>query len=240
MKTLLFICLLLFAVVLIYYGIPWVYFQGLRYHYRRLTRKHSMLLLTYDDGPGKRLTPLVMNCLKQYHFPATFFVLGEHVRGCESLLDKLLQDGHQIGLHGCKHLHHWKVMPWTSIQDIRSGRKLLADCLKEPSGPLYFRPPYGKLNFFSLLYLRLCGILIVPWTIDGGDTWHQKDRDESEGANRLKEERGAVLLLHDNDRRLAETERFVLESTRKVIRQSLDLGLSSCTVHGFHQKMKTD
>src|SRR5690606_31689671 len=36
--------------------------------------------LTFDDGPVAGKTPVILNILKEYNVPATFFVLGQNVR----------------------------------------------------------------------------------------------------------------------------------------------------------------
>ena len=38
------------------------------------------IALTFDDGPDGKTTIKILDILKQYNIPATFFVLGENVK----------------------------------------------------------------------------------------------------------------------------------------------------------------
>ena len=41
----------------------------------------KMVALTYDDGPNKTYTPLLLNVLREKKAKATFFVLGQNIKG---------------------------------------------------------------------------------------------------------------------------------------------------------------
>lgn len=59
--------------------------------------------LTFDDGPNPSTTPKLLEILRQKNVHATFFVLGENVSQHEQLLQKEVQEGHQIGSHTFSH-----------------------------------------------------------------------------------------------------------------------------------------
>ncbi len=44
----------------------------------RLCRDNRTIVLTYDDGPGPRLTPQLLELLKGHDVPASFFPLGRN------------------------------------------------------------------------------------------------------------------------------------------------------------------
>ena len=110
-----------------------------------------------------------------------------------SLINRLKKDGHIIGIHGDKHLHPWKVLPWRALREISCGKKIL-----ESNGinTKYVRPPYGKLNIFSLVYILMHGLTFIHWNVDPEDYF--QNEPESITKYLLNEiQGGKVILLHD-------------------------------------------
>lgn len=61
------------------------------------------VFLTFDDGPSKSVTPLILDLLKQEKIKATFFVLGSNVEKNPEILDRIYKEGHYIANHGYSH-----------------------------------------------------------------------------------------------------------------------------------------
>ena len=66
--------------------------------------EEKVIYLTFDDGPSSAVTPEVLDVLKKYDVPATFFILdyGDSEENI-SLLKKAISQGHTIGIHGYSH-----------------------------------------------------------------------------------------------------------------------------------------
>lgn len=64
---------------------------------------YKRVFLTFDDGPSKTVTPVILNILKQYQVKATFFVLGNRVDLYPNLLKQEYLEGHYIANHGYTH-----------------------------------------------------------------------------------------------------------------------------------------
>lgn len=60
------------------------------------------LHLTFDDGPS-RWTPQLLDLLADHDVKATFFVIGQHIKGQDQLLERMVEDGHRIGVHTWTH-----------------------------------------------------------------------------------------------------------------------------------------
>lgn len=58
--------------------------------------------LTFDDGPSEN-TLLVLEILKEYNVPATFFVTGTNISGDEHIYKRILSEGHALGNHTYSH-----------------------------------------------------------------------------------------------------------------------------------------
>lgn len=217
------------AGIVLYFGIPWAYCRWNQRMLRQRAVKHHQVLLTLDDGPGRQLTTAVLHLLAAQNAKATFFLLGRNIRGNADLVRLIQAQGHEIGSHTFDHLHAWKVAPWRSVSDIRRGLRAIDDALGARAGRYPFRPPYGKLNLMTLLYLLARRIPIVYWTVDSGDTWSVRPQD-SQAARLSKAAGGGVVLAHDFDRETpGEIHRYVLNVLRSTLEmaQEHDLQLST-------------
>ena len=126
----------------------------LRCERRRLAvvcRRQRCIAITFDDGPGRRLTPAVSAALQQAKVPATFFLLGTNVCGNEAIVHQLMRAGHELGSHGHAHVHHLWSWPWTGTRDTGAGFAGLQAVTGRAAAGVPFRPPFGKLNLLSLL-----------------------------------------------------------------------------------------
>lgn len=59
--------------------------------------------LTFDDGPSKNVTPLILDTLKKYNIKATFFVIGSMAEQSPELVKREHDEGHVIGNHTYSH-----------------------------------------------------------------------------------------------------------------------------------------
>ena len=222
-------CLVL-LVFFLYAGVPMVFCKVMRLLLARKAVKSRTLILTFDDGPGDRLTPVILDILAQNKVKATFFLLGRNIRGRELLVQRIGAEGHEIGSHGYDHIHALKVLPWQSIADIKRGWRAIADALVSQGGTYLFRPPNGKMNLVSLLYLWAKKVPIIYWTVDSADTWLPEKRDPHRCAEAVEAAGGGITLAHDFDRSTDKTDYYVLESLRLSLAAAKESGMQICTV----------
>ncbi len=177
------------------------------------------ILLTLDDGPGNQLTPRILDILAEHGEKAVFFLLGRNIAGNEKIVRRIAAEGHEIGSHGFDHLHAWRVWPWNNIRDIRKGWQAVDRALGTRNKVYHYRPPYGKMNLVTMLYLFCKRIPIIYWTLDSQDTWPWKDGPPSYELLSKKMSKGAVLLVHDFDRSTDGRDQYVLD----IIKLSIDV-----------------
>lgn len=67
--------------------------------------EEKIAYLTFDDGPSKSVTPLILDLLKQENIKATFFVLGARVDLNPSIVKREYEEGHFIANHGYSHIY---------------------------------------------------------------------------------------------------------------------------------------
>jgi peptidoglycan/xylan/chitin deacetylase (PgdA/CDA1 family) len=183
------------------------------------------------------MTPAILNILEKHNVKATFFILGEHLAAHEAIVRQIAAAGHEIGAHGYEHFHSWKVSPFRPISDIKRAWEAIDRVLGTDRGVYAYRPPYGKLNLVSLLYLLVRKASIVLWTADSGDRTMSKtnpsalrSHDTQRLALDVREMGGAVVLAHDTNRRNPDTEAFTLESVRALLVMANETGIKTMTV----------
>jgi peptidoglycan/xylan/chitin deacetylase (PgdA/CDA1 family) len=223
---LLFSCLL----ILMYCVFPWLVGRYSRAILRRNCIDRKNIVLTLDDGPGNRLTPKILEILAELNLKASFFLLGRNIAGREEIVRRIAAEGHDICSHGFNHLHAWKVWPWQSIRDIKRGWQVIDCALGIHKGIYPFRPPYGKLNLVTLLYLWGKRAPLIFWTADIGDTWSQEKRKNRINREWGKLRKGAVVLAHDFDRATDKMDDYVLDAVREYLTIARESQLKVCSL----------
>ena len=176
----------------------------------KLMESSGKIFLTFDDGPDETCTTEILNTLKEYNIKATFFVVGERAERNSSLIERMIKEGHAIGLHGNKHVHPWKSNPWKAMDDLREGQKALQNLGVRAN---YLRPPYGKINFFSFMYVLYNRFIFVHWNADLHD---YKETVPENLKSKLDKEvtAGKVVLLHDGRAQGAKPNKVTSEGLR--------------------------
>jgi peptidoglycan/xylan/chitin deacetylase (PgdA/CDA1 family) len=148
--------------------------------------------LTFDDGPDPDWTPRFLDELERLDARATFFVLGSQARGQRRLLRRIQRAGHEIGLHGNRHLRHDEHSREAIEDDTRDALAVLRRCRVR-----LWRPPHGIATSSTAEIAREHGLELVHWTADTQD-WQPGQSVEAMMA--LVEPLlvpGAVVLMHD-------------------------------------------
>lgn len=177
---------------------------------QRVSPTSTTVALTFDDGPDAECTPEVLDLLAAAGARATFFLLLPPARRWPGLVQRVVGEGHEIGLHGADH----RSLAGLSRREVRdrlaSARAELADLSGVPVG--LFRPPFGAQTLRSFLGTRDAGLECVVWDVDSLD-W--RGGDELEVADRVDRTAGpgSIVLLHDG---AADTP--VPRSTRHRVR----------------------
>ncbi len=67
--------------------------------------KEKVCYLTFDDGPSVN-TARILDILDEYEAKATFFVIGSQLHeGTKSTVERLIAEGHAIGIHTYTHVY---------------------------------------------------------------------------------------------------------------------------------------
>jgi peptidoglycan/xylan/chitin deacetylase (PgdA/CDA1 family) len=179
-----------------------------------------LVALTFDDGPDPRLTPAVLDVLRGTGVRATFLLVAERVREHIDLARRVVAEGHEVGLHGDRHVN----MQGQSFQNqylaLRRGRRDVEALLDLRLR--WFRAPYGKQGPATVLACRLTGMQPLLWSTSAHD-W-QPDPIEAQlthVAGGLKP--GAIVLLHDGAADIVQPPAPPPRTQPELLRRLLDL-----------------
>ena len=67
-----------------------------------MPRHDKVVALTLDDGPDSTTTPELLKILAANNARATFFLISGHLPGHDTLVTRLVREGHEIGNHFSK------------------------------------------------------------------------------------------------------------------------------------------
>jgi len=158
---------------------------------REIDPNKPMVALTFDDGPSKNYTPIILDILKENNANATFFVLGSEVKKNKETLIRIVSEGNEIGNHSYNH------KDLTSISDYELYQQIVGtdEFIEAITGirPTLMRPPYGYMN--DITSKRIYKPIIL-WSIDTRD-WENRNTEKicSNIFENVKD--GDIVLMHD-------------------------------------------
>jgi peptidoglycan/xylan/chitin deacetylase (PgdA/CDA1 family) len=98
------------------------------------------IALTFDDGPDGTWTAPMLDTLRAYAAPATFFVIGRHVQAHMGLTRRMWADGHEIGNHTFTHPNLASTPRWATRLELEATNRVIEAVLDRRTA--LFRPPY--------------------------------------------------------------------------------------------------
>lgn len=159
------------------------------------------IYITFDDGPGGKVTKSVLDTLKKENVHATFFVIGSQVKDQEDIILRMKNEGHSIGLHSFTHDRNKLYCSNDNfLKEMLKCQSTLYDVTKENYNILRF--PFGCNNNTYKLKKELVDVLhnnnlkIFDWTLDSGDGRNYKTSPENLIKNSCKSDQNIILLMH--------------------------------------------
>jgi peptidoglycan/xylan/chitin deacetylase (PgdA/CDA1 family) len=150
--------------------------------------------LTFDDGPSPTNTPRLLDLLASHGAHATFFVLADHARRHPELVARAAAEGHEVGVHGVRHLPP-ALLPAAWL------RREIETCAAAVTGatglrPRFYRAPFGWLLPAQARAVRSWGLEPVL-----GDVYPEDSRGGGAariaGAVCARLREGSIVILHD-------------------------------------------
>lgn len=187
---------------------------------------HRLILFTFDDGPDRATTPLLLDRLDAAGVRAVFFLTGANLVGenaAQRRNQQIARDtvarGHFVASHGMNH----RQLPLLSDLDVNGEVTQTERVFEAVLGgrPWLIRPPGGAHSPRVDRLLAARGYTTMLWNLGAGDfqvrsakevheTWRKVfERREAEG------ERGGIVLLHD-------TYSWSVDAFQLIVRDLLD------------------
>lgn len=220
--------LVLLAGFAAYILMPWAVKTLTRKRFLTAVARRNAVCLTFDDGPHWESTSTILQLLEETRAKATFFMLGKNIEQYPQIAARIVALGHEVGEHSYEHTHPWTSGPIRSLRDLLRGGRMVAPyrCSERPA---LFRPPYGKLNFVTLLYTLVLRRRLVFWNVNPRDY----EQDCPETVVRHVKERiapGTVILLHDGRRDPSRSCDATVLALNAILKEIANRGLATVTV----------
>lgn len=185
------------ATILVLFSV-WVY-HGFGYQpdiYRVGNRASNKVAITFDDGPSEEFTLAILDILKEYDVPATFFMVGKHVEKYPHVAQRVVEEGHAIGNHTQSH----RNLPTLSTLELQREVMEATAVIAEVTGmyPKYVRPPRGMYDDRFRRLAALLGQEIVLWSISTRDWRFGVTPAYIERLVESKVRGGDIILFHDS------------------------------------------
>jgi cellulose synthase/poly-beta-1,6-N-acetylglucosamine synthase-like glycosyltransferase/peptidoglycan/xylan/chitin deacetylase (PgdA/CDA1 family)/spore germination protein YaaH len=177
------------------------------YVVRRTGYIPGKVALTFDDGPDGEWTPKILDILKAKGVPATFFVIGENAMSHPTLLNRIIDQGSEIGSHSYTHPNLALESEQGTKIELNATQRLI-QAYTGRSVRLFRAPYFGDAEpttadeLVPALLAQRAGYVNVGLHVDTED-WQRPGVDEIvnnaitqvEAGN--PERSGQVVLLHD-------------------------------------------
>lgn len=167
------------------------------------------IVLTFDDGPDPEWTPKVLDELKKYDAHGVFFVTGTMASRYPDLVERMVKEGHEVGLHTFNHpdlsYQSTSRIDWELSQNqlVLAGAAGIRTSL--------FRPPYSSFadamdnkSWPVTQYIGSRGYLTVVNNTDSED-WKRPGVRAIIDRATPKHGKGAIILMHDSGGNRSQT-----------------------------------
>jgi peptidoglycan/xylan/chitin deacetylase (PgdA/CDA1 family) len=153
-----------------------------------------VVAFTFDDGPGPRWTPTVLDALDEWQVPATFFMVGRNLARHADLVRGRL-DRHEVGNHTWSHADLATLDRKRVMRELTRGH----DAIERVTGraPTLLRPPYGHLGGSTVLAADSLHYDIVLWSHQMREKAFQHDRPGQVRDIVDNVGPGSIVLAHD-------------------------------------------
>ena len=175
------------------------------------------IYITFDAGYENGNIEKILDILKEENVKATFFILENLILSNRKLVERMINEGHLIGNHTCRHLNMSKV---ADIELFRRELEKLESLFCETYGvnmSKYYRPPEGCFNMDNLDWAEQLGYKTVMWSFAYADWDNNKQMTKEKALEKIMStlHNGEVMLLHPTSSTNAEILKSFIQELKK-------------------------
>ena len=169
--------------------------------------QEKTVYLTFDDGPSKSVTPLILDLLKQENIKATFFVLGTRAKANPEILKREYLEGHYIANHGYSHIYgDIYVSPQAVLDEYNKTRDIVKEILGTDYDGHLFRFPggstggkYKTIKAEAKTLLSDNNVAYIDWNSLSNDAAGAKTKEAiiQNTIETVGTKNSVVILMHD-------------------------------------------
>ena len=154
-----------------------------------------VVAMTFDDGPHPRLTPPLLDLLRDRGIRATFYVIGRNVQRHPGLVRRMVEEGHEVGNHTWRHPHLTTLSAESVIEELDATTMAVFEATGKV--PVTMRPPYGAMYAGQRLMVHETRNLpTILWSVDPQD-WRRPGASVVSRRIVSGARQGGIVLAHD-------------------------------------------
>lgn len=168
----------------------------------------KVVYLTFDDGPSKTVTPLILDLLKQENIKATFFILGARAKSNPNIIKREYEEGHYIANHGYSHVYgNIYANPQAVLDEYNKTKEVVQNILGINYDGHLFRFPggstggkYKSIKSEAKKLLNENNVAYIDWNALSSDAAGAKTKEAiiQNIKDTVGTKKSVVILMHDS------------------------------------------
>ena len=171
------------------------------------------IAISFDAAWGNDDTETLVNILKKYDVPATFFVVGTWVDKYPESVMQISNAGHQIQNHSNTHPRMTNLSKTKMADEINTCNEKITKLTGVT--PTLFRPPYGDYDNIVVQTVEENKMYAIQWSVDSLDWKDTATADSIYNRVTSKVENGSIVLFHNDAEHTPEALPRILETLKK-------------------------
>jgi peptidoglycan-N-acetylglucosamine deacetylase len=154
------------------------------------------IALTFNISWGEEKVHEILEKLKQNNIQATFFISGEWAERHPTILEKIAEEKHEIGMLGYRYKSYLDQDMEQVRQDLIKAEEIFNKLGYEDVNLL--RPPSGKFNKDILKLAEDMNYQVIHWNVNPND-WENPGTQTIVDSVMKNTKNGDIILLHASD-----------------------------------------